>query len=163
MAGAGRGIQAWMDMLQEATVSCARDMFCVEECPVEYSGAGPAEAGPGAYITLVGKSESVQMGIISSTEGCKLLAGMLLGMEADECDDMSGADMVDAYGEILNVVAGVVKQLVNESDSSFHLGLPIFINGQVCAMEHQESMVNTLSIGGVSTHLLVLTPGSSES
>lgn len=156
--GGRRTAQTWTDMLLQATKSFAEEMLGLEDCPIQGSGTDPAEPGPGAYITLVGDTGSVQMGIISTTQGCKQLAGMLLGMEGEEIDELSGADMVDAYGEIINVVAGIVKQLVNESDPSFHLGLPIFINGQVCAMEHQNSIVTDLTLDGVPVHLLVLTP-----
>jgi len=158
--GAVRTEKTWMGWMMEAMESCAKDMLELDGCPVQHSGPGPAEAGPGAYITLVGNTGSVQMGMITTQDGCKRLAGMLLGMEGDEIDELSGADMVDAYGEIINVVAGIVKQLVNESDPSFHLGLPIFINGQVCPMEHQQSIVTTIMVGDVATHLLVLTPNS---
>ncbi len=158
--GSGRTEQTWMDWMVEAMTSCGQDMLGLDDCPIQHTGPGPAETGPGAYITLLGATGSVQMGMITTKDGCKRLAGMLLGMEADELDDLSGADMVDAYGEIINVVAGVVKQLVNASDPSFHLGLPIFINGQVCAMEHQRSIVTTLLVGDVSTHLMILTPNA---
>ena len=162
-AGEGkRSARTWTDMLLQATKSFSEEMLGLDECPIQGSGPGPAEPGPGAYITLVGDTGSVQMGIISTQTGCKQLAGMLLGMEGDEIDELGGADMVDAYGEIINVVAGIVKQLVNESDPSFHLGLPIFINGQVCAMEHQQSIVTDIQIGDVPVHLLVLTPDAIE-
>lgn len=150
--------QYWMGMFVQATEGFSRDMLGLDGCPVQSSGSGPAESGPGVYVTLLGDSGSVQLGIISSKVGCKQLAGMLLGMEAEECDEISGADMVDAYGEIINIVAGMVKQLANEEDASIHLGLPIFINGQVCAMEHQDSIVTDMLMGDVSTHLLILTP-----
>ncbi len=158
MATGGRTAQYWMDLLMQATEDFSRDMLGLDECPIQSSGPGPAESGPGVYITLMGDSGSVQLGMISSKIGCRQLAGMLLGMEAEECDEISGADMVDAYGEIINIIAGVVKQLVNEEDASIHLGLPIFINGQVCAMEHQDSVVTKVLMGDVSVYLLVLTP-----
>lgn len=156
--GGRRTVHTWAEILLQATNSFAAEMLGVDDCPVQNSGPGPAESGPGAYITLVGDSGSLQMGIISTQQGCKRLAGMLLGMDAEEADELTGADMVDAYGEIINVVAGIVKQLVNESDPSFHLGLPIFINGQVCAMEHQQSVVTKILVDDVPVHLLVLTP-----
>lgn len=59
--------------------------------------------------------------VLVSTEAvtAQLLARALLGMAADE--PVSDADLVDALGEVANVVGGNVKALVSDPHS---LGLP---------------------------------------
>lgn len=158
MGGFYKSPQEWLDVLMSVTEEFSMGTLGFEPYVTQGRRDGPPDPGIGTYIPLVGASGSLEMGIVSSDRGCRYLSGALLGMDADESSDMSDDDMVDAFGEIINIVAGVVKQRVNGEDPSFNLGLPIFVKGQIRAMEHQGTAVADVLIGDIPTQLVVVTP-----
>jgi CheY-specific phosphatase CheX len=148
----------WLAVLMEVTEEFAHESLGFTSYSTErHHGAAP-RSGTGTYIPLVGARASLEMGIVSTDDGCRQLAGALLGMDADESAEMSEDDVVDAFCEIINIVSGVVKQRVNEEDSSFNLGLPIFVKGQIRVMEHQGTAVADVQAGGIPVQLVVVTP-----
>jgi CheY-specific phosphatase CheX len=86
---------------------------------------------PGAYIALVGPTDSMQIGIVSDGAGLKTLSGFLLGMEPAESAELGQSEVADAMGEVINILAGMVKAKQAETNPSLNLGLPIFLDGKV--------------------------------
>lgn len=154
--------QEWLDVLMSVTKEFAVDTLGFESYETKGRKDGPPDPGIGTYIPLVGASASLEMGIVSTDQGCRHLSGALLGMDSAESENMGEDDMVDAFGEIINIVAGVVKQRVNEEDSTFNLGLPILVKGQIRAMEHQRTAVADVVTGNIPVQLVVVTPRCKE-
>lgn len=155
---ANKTAQEWLDVLMSVTEEFAHDTLGFASYVNQGRHDAAPESGTGTYIPLVGARGSLEMGVVSTDSGCRQLAGALLGMDAAESEELPEDDVVDAFCEIINIVAGVVKQRVNEEDSSFNLGLPIFVKGQIRAMEHQGTAVAGVKIGDIPVQLIVVTP-----
>lgn len=157
-APSNKTAQEWLDVLMSVTEEFAHETLGFTSYTHEGRNDGAPESGTGTYIPLVGARSSLEMGIVSTDQGCRHLAGALLGMDAAESEEMPQDDVVDAFCEIINIVSGVVKQRVNEEDSSFNLGLPIFVQGQIRVMEHQGTAVAHVKVGDIPVQLVVVTP-----
>ena len=75
-------------------------------------------------------------------------------MEPDE--EVSDADIADAVGELVNIVAGGVKQRMQDAAGGLRLGLPVFIHGYVQPTQQLEVSLASARIGEVDTHLMAL-------
>ena len=148
----------WLGVLMSVTEEFAYESLGFPSYSTQGRHGTAPQSGTGTYIPLVGARASLEMGIVSTDTGCRRLAGALLGMDAEESAELSEDDVVDAFCEIINIVSGVVKQRVNEEDSSFNLGLPIFVQGQIRVMEHQGTAVADVQIGDIPVQLVVVTP-----
>lgn len=98
----------------------------IDEVPV-----GTESGHWGSLVALVSGRNATCVGLSSTPEGCRLVAGAMLGMDAAETAELSHEDIRDSIGEIANILAGVMKGRLVEDDSGLTLGLPLFINGVV--------------------------------
>jgi CheY-specific phosphatase CheX len=109
----------------------------------------------GAWVALVGSGTSMQVGIASSLEGCHGLARAFLRMPESE-GPLSEDDMVDALGEMANVIAGGVKRRVAHLDPSTRLGLPIVVRGKVEAGDRLHAAIAEVRLGAIAAQVIVL-------
>jgi hypothetical protein len=129
----------------------------------------PPTGMAGAYIPLLAEDQTLQLALLASPAGCADLSRLLLGMEPDE--DVSDADIADAVGELVNIVAGGVKQRMQGprkietgkigtgeigTGGSLRLGLPVFIHGYVQPTQQLEISLASARIGAVEAHLMAL-------
>ena len=124
----------------------------------------PPTGMAGAYIPLLAEDQTLQLALLASPAGCAGLSRLLLGMEPDE--DVSDADIADAVGELVNIVAGGVKQRMQGpgktgtgkigTGGSLRLGLPVFIHGYVQPTQQLEISLASARIGAVEAHLMAL-------
>ncbi len=108
-----------------ATLSDCASMF--EADNLEVLGISlqlPSYTG-GAYISVVGTEQSVELGVVCTPESQQALAQRFLGAEAALEPD----EVADAMREIANIVAGGLKTVMIQHDPSLLLGLPLFIDG----------------------------------
>lgn len=147
-----------MEVLLASTEEFAQTALGLDGCQVVGERNDIPNGSSGVYCPLVGVGGPLEMGIISDDAGCKVIAGALLGMEADEAAELDEVDMVDAFGEVINIIAGIVKQKVNDDDPSMNLGLPMFLSGRVRPMEHQDVAITEIKLGDTAAQLMVLTP-----
>ena len=120
----------WMSAAEASTFEIARTALGVVDCRRSPPPTPSTPGTQGSYIPLIGDHLSVQVGLISNDSGCQTLAKALLGM-AGTPDVLSPADVADAVGEVVNMIAGQVKRRLNEQIPSLALGLPIFIHGKI--------------------------------
>ncbi len=98
----------------------------------------------GIYIPLLTDGLALQLGVLASREVCATLACALIG--ADEVDVESDADVFDALGEIVNLIAGDFKfRLTNEVKIS--VGVPLAMNGRVFPLGGSVSIHGSLQLG----------------
>lgn len=109
---------------------------------------------PGAYVPLVTPAGSLQVGIAAEIEQCRALARALLCMEPEE--ELAPADVADALGEIVNILAGGLKARMVESAPSISLGLPIFINGAIEPTDKLEFAISEMRIGPIPASLVLV-------
>ena len=76
-----------------------------------------------ASIELKSPEGSWLVSISADPSGCQQLARALLGLEEGE-EDLASTDVEDAFGEVLNILAGGLKKRLSASEGEIHLGLP---------------------------------------
>lgn len=77
-----------------------------------------------ASIPLVSSTDSIQIGLVASSEVCDALTRILMCMDEDE--ELEGdSDVADAMGEIVNIVAGAMKSHLEGRVEGLELGLPL--------------------------------------
>jgi Chemotaxis phosphatase CheX len=119
----------------------------------------PPTGMAGAYIPLLAEDQTLQLALLATPAGCADLSRHLLGMEPE--DEVSDADIADAVGELVNIVAGGVKQRMQDASrigtgGGLRLGLPVFIHGYVQPTQQLEVSLASVRIGQVDAHLMAL-------
>jgi len=147
-------IQDWLYSLKEAAGELAVSTMGFDGCTMTQTSKKLPMGVSGSSISLVSDGDSVQIGFFTQRDGCKKLAQAMLGMAPE--DELSDADVADAMGEVVNIVAGGVKRQMSEKSPGIQLGLPLFMNGQIEIGENQEGIVGDAAVGPVPVHLLVL-------
>jgi hypothetical protein len=142
----------------EAAVSAAAELSKTSLGFPSNRVTGKWEALPndmaGSWVALVGNGSAVQVGIASSLEGCWALARAFLRMP--EGEEVPEEDVVDALGEMANVIAGGVKRRLAHLDPSTRLGLPIVVRGRVELGDRLTPAVAEVRMGPITAHLIVL-------
>lgn len=143
-------MDAWIDAAAEAAREFAETAL---GCPME---AGVPDGSSNYDLTcclvaLVGDEASLQVGFASDAEGCQSLARALLG--ADE--PLPESDVVDAMGEIANIIGGGVKKRMRQ-DGGIHLGLPMVLHGRLKLTESHQVAHLAIKVGVTDARLFVI-------
>ncbi len=146
----------WLDALVEATNETSDQFLSLGNISVIATTDSLPEMATAGFVSLVGDSTAVQVGIAASAGGCQLLAKSLMGM-TDEDEDLPHNDVIDALGELANIVAGGVKQrMVDQGESTMVLGLPLVLDGTLQVTDRQIVLSAECMIGPIPAHLLVI-------
>ena len=81
----------------------------------------------GAHIPLIGGGQAFDMALVSSADGCEALSRAVLCVGAGPT--IRDIEIVDAIGEIVNMLAGSMKRRLAGHGAHLALGLPIFVRG----------------------------------
>jgi hypothetical protein len=151
-AAVGTAVSDWVAAMADASTELALSLGMDA---VELLGWHdvPPTGMAGAYIPLLAEDQTLQLALLATPAGCADLSRLLLGMEPAE--EVSDADIADAVGELVNIVAGGVKQRMQGS-ASLRLGLPVFIHGYVQPTQQLEVSLASVRIGQVDSHLMAL-------
>lgn len=155
-ATAGAAVSDWVAAMADASSELALSLG-MDAVEVLGWHDVPPTGMAGAYIPLLAEDQTLQLALLASPAGCADLSRLLLGMEPDE--EVSDADVADAVGELVNIVAGGVKQRMQDPDrpgGGLRLGLPVFIHGYVQPTQQLEVCLASARIGEVEAHLMVL-------
>ncbi len=146
-------MQDWINAMADATGELATSTLGFEGCSIRETGSVYPDGMAGSLLSLTNTQDSIQVGILSTPEGCRNLAKSMLGMGPEE--DLTDGDMADAVSEAINIVAGGVKRRLS-GDSPLQLGLPLFINGRIEPGDRQEPMFAKAMVGPIEICLVVL-------
>lgn len=145
----------WIDAIEAATEEIGPMILgCTA---VETTGRSDMTAPglAGAYLPLVADDITVQIGIMADDVNRRALAHGMLGLEPD---GMSPHDIVDALGEIVNVLAGAVQKRMVRRVPNLRIGLPIFIEGSVHAVGDMQVITSGVRMDAIAAALLVVGP-----
>lgn len=153
---AGITMDEWLNATRAATQETVTTMLRLDMTPLAHESQKlDAESLSGAYIALTTEDDSVQIGLVTSKKGCQTLAKAMFGM--DETDELSEPDVGDAVGEIVNIIAGVVKRQLNHKvHNSINLGLPKFVSGNIKPCNQKEAKEMKALIGDTASKLLII-------
>jgi hypothetical protein len=150
-------LELWMDAAAAAAEEVASQALGLESSASTDESAAPT--GFGAFVALSGGDDKVQVGVMLDQAGGEALARALLGMPEDEAFGSEG-DLADAFGEIVNMVAGGVKTRMNEQVPGLQLGLPLCVKSLI-SPGHAIQTSRQLMIGSSRAAVIVLSHGSS--
>lgn len=107
----------------------------------------------GVYIPLLMDQFALHLGLLGERVSCNRLAKALLGMSSEEsiADD---AELFDAVGEIVNMMAGEVKARVADS-TKLSLGIPLALMGKVFPSAGATSTQGVLRLDGEEMWLVL--------
>lgn len=145
-------LNPWIDAARLAVVDLARQALgaVAQVAPTATLVDGLA----GALIPIVSDLEPVQIGLFSSAAGCEALARALLGSAPG--DPVTRADVVDAIGEIVNMLSGNIKARVARYANHAALGLPTFVHGPIETQSQQVVEGLRVTIGAADAYIVVL-------
>lgn len=144
----------WLEATQKSLQELADLYFDSAEMEEEVEFNDNAGNRSGAMVGLVSQNNSVQLMLVASKRGSEILSKTLLGFEADQ--DITQSDLADAMAEIVNIVAGMVKTVVNEQDGDLHLTLPTFLTGDCQPLGGQGVTEGALKLGSVEAKVIVV-------
>ncbi|MGV0950232.1 MAG: chemotaxis protein CheX [Azonexus sp.] len=130
----------WMDALVGAANQLAMESLSFEEGEVVATETSLRSLVSGSLIALVGNQNSVEVGLCATEDNCVNLARALLGMEPED-EELSRADLDDALGEMVNIMAGALKARMDGRVPAMQIGLPIVFQGMLGASTNAEVMV----------------------
>lgn len=145
--------QDWLRATTDSLVEVVDTYFEVDSMvEARFDDSGGAKCG--AIIGLVSEQNSVQLMLMATRRGSEVLAKALLGFEQEE--RIETGDLADAIGEIVNIVAGMVKTVLNDQDDQLQLTLPTFVEGTLEPLGGQTATYELLRMGPVDTKVIVI-------
>jgi len=112
-----------------------------------------ATAMIGAHIPLVGGGQAFDLALVSSAQGCDALARAILGLGAGSA--IREAEIVDAIGEIANMLAGATKRRLAGPGAHLALGLPIFVRGYLQPRDRMPVIELPIRFGSIDSMVLI--------
>ena len=148
--------QEWMDGLVKATDEVARQALSVPTgCRRGQDVEKLSLQTSGAYLALISPEVQMQIGIAARRDDCRGLAGKLMMMEPND-PELTDSVMADAFGEIVNILAGALKQVMERRHRGLTLGLPTMIHGHIAPTDRQELQVTGVTLGDIDAFLVIL-------
>lgn len=107
----------------------------------------------GAHIPLIGGGQAFDLALVSSDQGCQELSRAMLCMAAGA--PLGDAEVADAVGEIVNMLAGSVKRRMSGLGAELELGLPIFLHGYIQPTDRLSVLALPTRFGAIDTMVLI--------
>ena len=145
-------LREWVQQMQLVTTELTGAALKFENRRVVHLPASKKE-GVGSYISVLSAFDSMHLGLVTTSAGCRVLARGLLQVPADE--ELSDSEVVDGVNELVNIVAGKVKARLVGRDGMLRLGLPMFLTTPVRLTERMEVAQQVAQVGPVECRLMV--------
>ena len=147
------GLEEWIEQMKSVTQELARGALHFDIArPVRLPAAKKEVVG--SYISVLSAFDSMHLGVLSSSAGCRAIARGLLRVPADE--SLSDSEVVDGVNEFVNIVAGKVKARLVGRDGTLRLGLPMFLTAPVRLTDRMEQADGVARVGPVECRVVVV-------
>jgi hypothetical protein len=107
----------------------------------------------GAHIPVIGGGQAFDLALVASAEGCLELSRAILCM--DRAAPLRDAEVADAVGEIVNMLAGAVKRRMAGQGAELVLGLPLFLHGYIQPTDRLSVLTLPTRFGTIDTMVLI--------
>jgi chemotaxis phosphatase CheX-like protein len=107
----------------------------------------------GAHIPVIGSGQAFDLALVSTPEGLQALSRAILG--AGPAHVLRDADVADAIGEVVNMLAGSVKRRLSGVGAELELGLPIFLHGYIQPTDRLSVVALPARFGPIETMVLI--------
>lgn len=132
--------------LKSVLLDSAREVFetMVFMTLEEIDGQRPDPAGVTLLgtITFAGSLEGC-LGVCCDMGGAKAIAASMLCM--DSPDELTDEDLVDAMGEIANMVMGAVKTRIQDDVENIMISIPAVVQGRELRSRANDGMVQIVT------------------
>jgi len=145
----------WADALVSATNELATTSLGYEEDTIISTISDLPDIPMYSLVALAGDDTTLQIGMAATPEDCMELSRTLLGMEPED-EELSEQDLVDALGEIVNVLAGGVKTRMAHVAASMRIGLPIVLKGTVNVSKSTDVSATLIRWDAAEAQLVLL-------
>jgi hypothetical protein len=146
------GLGDWIEQMKHVTRDLVGGPLAFETPKVVKLPAAKNEQ-VGSFVAVLSAFDSMHLGILSSSAGCRALARGLLQIPADEA--LTDAEVVDGVNEFVNIVAGKVKARLVGRDGTLRLGVPMFLTTPVRLTDRMEKASDVVQVGPVECRLMV--------
>jgi two-component system chemotaxis response regulator CheY len=155
-SGTSIPLKDWLDAVVLATKQVSSNPlgFASEAEVVAYTTDIPSDQ-MGSYLPFEGGDDLLWLCMFSDARGAQSLSRALFALGPDE-EDLPPDEVGDAIGEILNIVAGLVKSQMEPRGVRCKIGLPQYMESskEVMARAHRSS--SEIRLGPVSGHLSIV-------
>jgi chemotaxis protein CheX len=138
--------------LADAVLDSAREVFdSMIFIPIEPNDPAPVAAGEAALLATITFTGEVKgcFGLCLDQPGARAVAAAMLCM--DDTEDLTENDVIDAVGEIANMVMGGIKTRLQENVRDLEISIPSVIQGRDLVNrpgEGSEYVAIPVTIGG---------------
>jgi len=144
----------WLGAAVDSAKEIAVGPLCVASAAWrETPGSDPPVDMYGVYLPLLCDGLRLQLGLLAERPVWAALARAFMGMEPDEPLD-SDEDVLDAIGEVANMVAGGIKVRVTDR-GRVSVGLPLALRGRVFPSAGSVSRLGILNLDERHVWLIV--------
>jgi hypothetical protein len=146
-------MESWLERILDAADEVAQTTFNSPANDVQPLDKVPPQR-QGSLLPIQRGTESLYVGIMSDQDGCVALTRALLAMEDGQAP--AEADITDAVGELVNILAGVVQRSLDGEGSRVVLGLPMYVRGEIVAPARAEARYANVNLGPARADLMVV-------
>jgi hypothetical protein len=107
----------------------------------------------GVYIPLLTETVALQLGILAGRDVCTKLARSLIGVDAAEPLE-TDEDVLDAVGEVTNMIAGGVKVRL-ASECNIIVGVPLALKGRMIPSHGSHSVHRLMQLDDCDVWLVM--------
>ena len=148
-------VSHWLSAIESSLDEIAKTTLGFDGCfPGDARTDSPELSG--GYVALVGQHTAVQVAVAAEPAVCKQVAATLLCMEPNEADELTEADVADALGELVNMVAGGVKTQMASTDPGLSLGLPLVVHGRIEESSATQAAMRDAKLGPYDVTLVLV-------
>ena len=110
-----------------------------------------------AIVPIKGDGSEFGVGFAVDEQGCHLLAAALMDPDGTlDLEPLPESDVLDALGEIANLMAGQVKLRLHQRGIAARLGTPVTLVDQPIVDDAENRQVASCQIGKINVELLFL-------
>ncbi|HEY0191317.1 MAG TPA: chemotaxis protein CheX [Kofleriaceae bacterium] len=142
----------WRTALEGAATEIATNAFSFPGAKIfDPIGHEAAAKLVGAHIPVLGGGGAFDLALVASPENCLALSRAILYAGPEQV--LRDAEVADAIGEVVNMLAGSVKRRMNGVD--LELGLPIFLHGYIQPTDRLLVTAFPTRFGTIETMVLI--------
>src|ERR1043165_9505080 len=112
-------------------------------------GLEAASSMIGVHIPLVGTGQAFDLALVATNDGCHALSRAILQIGPGA--PLRDAEVADAVGEIVYMLAGSMKRKLSGFGADLTLGLPIFIHGYLQPTDRLSVIAFPTRFGTIDT------------
>ena len=142
-------VDHWLEATRLSVTEVLASVLETEEVSVDEVAELPTGDRYGAFVSITGRDLCVQVGLAMNWVDCEKLTRAMFQME-DDSEDIEYDEVIDALGEMVNIIGGNIKRRALDADYGVELGLPLHFQGRLVVSGRQCLSVMHATVDGVA-------------